>query len=116
MQRLLDDPKSVQSVVLGGLRDLISLRRKQQAFHPNATQFTLQLGLETFGVWRQSADRRQDIFSISNITREHQSLDLANINLISTDDWRDLISDTPIEIDQATLELAPYQTVWLSNA
>ena len=116
LQALLDDPVSTQSVVLGRLRDLVRLRREQQAFHPNATQFTLQLGLETFGVWRQSSDRRQDIFSISNITREHQSLDLTNINLISTDDWRDLITGTPIEEAQATLELAPYQTVWLSNA
>ena len=76
----------------------------------------MQLGLDSFGVWRQSTDRRQDIFCISNITAEHESLELTNINLISTDDWRDLISDTPIEEDQATLELEPYQTVWLSNA
>ena len=116
LQRLLDDPESTQSIVLGRLGDLIALRRKHKAFHPNATQFTLQLGLETFGIWRQSMDRRQDIFSISNITPEHQSLELANINLISTDDWRDLISNTPIDKDQAALELAPYQTVWLSNA
>ena len=67
-------------------------------------------------MWRQSTDRRQDIFSISNITSEHQSLELANINLISNDNWRDLISDTRIEEEQAMLELAPYQTVWLSNA
>ncbi len=115
LERLLDDPDSLQSKVLGRLRHLIGLRRRQKAFHPNAVQFTMQLGLETFGVWRQSTDRRQDIFSISNITREHQSIELANINLVSTDDWGDLITGERIEEGQTTLKLAPYQTVWLSN-
>lgn len=113
--KLLDDPDSVQSIVLTRLCNLIKLRREQQAFHPNAVQFTLQLGLETFGIWRQSVDRRQDIFSISNVSREHQSLELANINLISTDTWRDLISGNRIDEDRTTLELHPYQTVWLTN-
>jgi sucrose phosphorylase len=105
----------MQSIILTRLSDLIKLRRKQRAFHPNAVQFTLQLGLQTFGIWRQSSDRRQDIFSISNISREHQSLELVNINLVSTDSWRDLISGERLEEGQSTLELRPYQTVWLSN-
>ena len=112
---LLDDPESMQSIVLTKLRHLIKIRREQQAFHPNAVQFTLQLGLEIFGIWRQSSDRRQDIFSISNISREHQSVELANINLVSTNSWWDLISGDRIGEGQTTLELAPYQTVWLTN-
>lgn len=114
--RLLQDPDSTQSAVLSALSHLIRLRREQKAFHPNAVQFTMQLGPQTFGIWRQSPDRRQDVFSISNITRDHQSLELANVNLVSTDNWRDLISGTRIEEGQAMLELRPYQTVWLSNA
>ena len=34
LRQLLDDPASTQSVVLGRLRELIRLRRVQQAFHP----------------------------------------------------------------------------------
>lgn len=113
--KLLDDPDSVQSIILNRLRHLIKLRREQQAFHPNAVQFTMQLGLQTFGIWRQSSDRRQDIFSISNISNERQSVELASINLVSTDDWRDLISGDRINEGQTVLELRPYQTVWLTN-
>jgi sucrose phosphorylase len=113
--KLLDDPDSVQSIILSRLRHLIKLRREQQAFHPNAVQFTMQLGLQTFGIWRQSLDRRQDIFSISNISNEQQSVELASINLVSTDDWRDLISGDRINEGQTVLELRPYQTVWLTN-
>ncbi len=112
---LLDDPESMQSAILTRLGHLIRLRRAQKAFHPGAVQFTLQLGLQTFGIWRQSTDRRQDVFSISNVSREHQSLALANINLVSTDSWWDLISGERIDAGQTMLELRPYQTVWLTN-
>ncbi len=115
IERRLADPESQQHRVLEGLRALLKLRRAQKAFHPNAIQFTLQLGLEVFGIWRQSLDREQDVFSISNITARPQSIDLENINLVSTAEWRDLIGGQRIDEDQATLELAPYQTVWLSN-
>ena len=115
LTKLLDDPDSTQTRVLERMRHLIRIRREQKAFHPNAVQFTLQLGLQTFGIWRQSIDRRQDVFSISNVTREHQSLELTNINLVSTDEWWDLISGERIEEGQTELELRPYQTVWLTN-
>ena len=115
LANLLDDPQSKQALILNRLRHLIRLRRQQNAFHPNAVQFTMQLGLQTFGIWRQSTDRRQDIFSISNVTRDHQQLELANINLVGSEDWWDLISGERIAEGQTTLELRPYQTVWLTN-
>ena len=116
LDRLLQDPGSMQSLVLSRLSHLIRLRRAQAAFHPNAVQFTMQLGPQTFGIWRQSPDRRQDVFSISNVTRKHQSLELANVNLVSTDEWRDLISGDRVDEGQTLIELRPYQTVWLTNA
>ncbi|MEE4202050.1 MAG: sugar phosphorylase, partial [Halieaceae bacterium] len=88
----LDDPASLHAEVFGRLRTLIQIRRHQKAFHPNATQFTLQLGSELFGFWRQSMDRRQSIFCIHNISSSPQNLFLSDINLITTDDWHDLIS------------------------
>jgi sucrose phosphorylase len=111
----LDDETSQQARVLTGLTRLIRLRREQKAFHPNAIQFTLQLGLQVFGVWRQSVDRDQDIFSISNMTREQRSVSLEDINLTSTETWRDLISGKSIDNGDDSIELAPYQTVWLTN-
>ncbi|MEN7342155.1 MAG: sugar phosphorylase [Pseudomonadota bacterium] len=115
LEALLADAQSVQATILSRLEALIKLRREQPAFHPNAVQFTLQLGLKVFGIWRQSLDRHQDIFSISNVTAERQTIELANINLISTARWRDLISGEHIASDQKVLELLPYQTVWLTN-
>ncbi len=111
----LADETSLHARVLGGLAKLLSIRRRQKAFHPNAIQFTLQLGLKVFGIWRQSIDRDQDIFCISNMTRKPKRVELENINLVVTQRWRDLISGTAVEEEQEFLELAPYQTVWLTN-
>ena len=36
--------KTIHSDILKQLNSLISVRKKQPAFHPNATQFTLNLG------------------------------------------------------------------------
>ena len=75
----------------------------------------MQLGLEIFGIWRQSIDREQDIFSVSNVTREPHDVKLQNINRVSTERWADLISGEAIEEGQTILRLQPYQTVWLAN-
>ena len=58
----LSDPISRESFGLVKLKELLIIRKQQPAFHPNATQFTLQLRSELFGVWRQSQDRKQSIF------------------------------------------------------
>ena len=107
-----DDPRRR---VLDRLQSLIALRQRQKAFHPNATQFTLHLGDSVFGFWRQSIDRSQSIFCINNISAQPQQVLLSDINLIETDQWRDIISGDPITPEVEALDLQPYQSVWLSN-
>lgn len=115
LNQLLDDPNSHHHKVLSRLLSLIELRSKQPAFHPNAVQFTLHLGLQLFGFWRQSIDRRQSIFCISNISSQPQQLRLSDLNLVITDPWIDLISSSePFDL-MDEVSLAPYQTVWLTN-
>lgn len=111
----LDNRLSHHSEVFNQLTHLIDIRRRQAAFHPNATQFTLHLGLQLFGFWRQSVRRDQSIFCIHNISPDVQQVALSDINLIGTDDWRDLISGEVIDDFSGTLTLKPYQSVWLSN-
>ncbi|MBU2870641.1 sugar phosphorylase [Colwellia sp. E2M01] len=101
--------------VLSTLKSLLNIRINQPAFHPNATQFTLHLGLQLFGFWRQSRDRKQSIFCVSNITNQPLQLPLAELNLIITESWLELISNTVITELTEEITLAPYQTVWIAN-
>jgi sucrose phosphorylase len=101
--------------VLTTLKSLIKIRIQQPAFHPNATQFTLHLGLQLFGFWRQSKDRKQSIFCVSNISDQPVSLPLSELNLIITDSWVELIEERELSNLTHELILAPYQSVWISN-
>jgi sucrose phosphorylase len=116
LARELGRDDSSHGIVFSRLKELLAIRRKQAAFHPNATQFTLHLGAGLFGYWRQSLDRCQSVFCVSNICAESQLLALSAINLIDTEDWLDLISGEQLRDRELQLELQPYQTVWISNA
>ncbi|GBL03017.1 sugar phosphorylase [Glaciecola sp. KUL10] len=107
--------QSLHRNVLTAMNRLIQIRKQQPAFHPNATQFTLQLGKRLFGFWRQSADRKQSIFCVSNITNKSKKLVLSDLNLIGTEEWRDLLSDSNDKEIGEVITLRPYQTIWLSN-
>lgn len=115
LKEKLADETNPHRKVLDSITKLIDIRVEQKAFHPNATQFTLHLGLQLFGFWRQSLDRKQSIFCISNITDQTQSLPISELNLIITESWVDLISGTEVNDLTEAIELEPYQTVWLSN-
>ena len=106
---------SHHSRIMQELKRLISIRKKQAAFHPNAIMFTLHVGDEIFAYWRQSLRRDQSIFCLTNITDQTQELVLNAINLISTDNWVDLISGEKLVEGQETISMAPYQSIWLTN-
>jgi sucrose phosphorylase len=115
LQAQLAEPTTTHHQVLKKLTKLIEIRTAQPAFHPNATQFTLHLGLQLFGFWRQSINRKQSIFCISNITDQIMELPISELNLIITESWVDLISGDEITDLTQAIQLQPYQTVWLSN-
>lgn len=115
LESALTDESMHHAKVLSSMKSLLDIRIKQSAFHPNATQFTLHLGLQLFGFWRQSLDRKQRIFCISNVTDQPQLLPLSELNLIITETWYELITGTEIAELTQELTLLPYQSVWISN-
>lgn len=115
LETALTDQYSQHYKSLARITSLLKTRIRQRAFHPNATQFTLQLGEKLFGFWRQSLDRRQSIFCISNISNESQEIFLSDLNLTLTYDWQDLITGKEFSMFEPTITLTPYQTVWIAN-
>ncbi len=94
---------------------LLKIRRKQPAFHPNATMYTLHTGESLFAFWRQSINRSQSIFAVYNITNEPQTFNLSELNLVITDQWTDLVSGEVFDDRLAQVTLRPYQYLWLTN-
>lgn len=115
LQVLLADSKSNQSRVFTELIRRIHIRQRQPAFNPNSTQFTLQLKPHFFAYWRQSPDRQQSIFCISNLSAKKRTLKLSDLNLICTDSWLDLLTSRQIEDLHGEIKVSPYQTLWIAN-
>ncbi len=103
------------SKVFNNILNLIEIRKKQIAFHPNATQYTLNLGNNFFGIWRQSVNRKQSIFAIYNITNNMQRLHINKINILNFESWSDLISENKINKKKNYLNFSPYQCMWIAN-
>ncbi len=116
LEQQLQDKQSPHAIILKELSRLIKIRRQQDAFHPNATQYTLHLPNKAlFAFWRQSMARDQSIFSIHNLSDRKQKLKLSDLNLVTIDPWYDLISGSCIRGLYDTLILNPYQSLWITN-
>ena len=115
LSKKLKNKNSLENVIYSKIIKIISLRQKQIAFHPNATQYTLTLGNKLFGVWRQSIDRSQNIFAITNISSVVRELKLSKINLFENQLWFDLLKPYESLNNLKILKLKPFQTVWISN-
>jgi sucrose phosphorylase len=116
LENHLRDRTSPQAIVLQELSRLIQIRRQQNAFHPNATQYTLHPGNKSlFAFWRQSMARDQSIFSVHNLTDQVQELRLSDLNLVCVDPWCDLISGQCFDDIYAVIYLQPYQSMWITN-
>lgn len=115
LKSALEDFNNHHAQVFSEIKHLLAIRRHQPAFHPNATQFTLQLGDQIFAFWRQCHNREQSIFCLHNISDQTLEVALSDINLVALDNWFDLLSNTQYHDLSGTLTLAPYQSVWLTN-
>ncbi len=105
----LKRPESFRARIFNPYTHMIRTRTRQPAFHPNAGFEILDLGPQVFGIKRMAS--AQTLWAVTNITDRPARVDLTPTG--TDGKLKDLISDTPV--DTSTLELAPYQFVWLSN-
>ncbi len=111
----LGDDTRHHKAVFAEMKRLIQIRRQQEAFHPNATQYTMHFSNAIFAFWRESLDRSQSIFALHNVSAESQSIPLVELNLIATENWSDLLSGRQYANLEEVIELPPYGCAWISN-
>ena len=98
------------------LQHLLSVRKQQPAFHPEASQEILSLGDEFFAVRRKAMNEEQEVLAVSNLTEWPQHLCLKALTGLSLDLYSfDLVSGESLKVKDETTILQPYQTVWLNN-
>lgn len=109
----LADPQSLRSLVFGGLKRLLKLRRAHPAFHPGGRQDVLADGPHVFAVLRTAPDAGECVLCLHNVTD-------APVTMILPRDvnqrWRPLIGAGRVvasNADGLTIDLAPYEVAWL---
>jgi sucrose phosphorylase len=104
----LKDPASFRSRVFYPYLNLIKIRKRQKAFHPNAASEILDVDRRIFAIKRYAQD--QTIYALTNISAAEVSLSLTDEDLPGR--MTDLI--TGDAVNTSALTLKPYQYVWLA--
>ena len=106
----LKNNKTKQNIFYKNITYLLNIRRKQKAFHPNASRLNLNFGTKIYGFKRISIDKKQTILCITNLSSKIQRVQLNK----AYHSWNNLIG-SKIEIKNKLLILKPFETIWLSN-
>ena len=110
LDRFLKDKKSKQKIYYDHITNLLNIRKKQKAFHPNASMRCLSFGKKILAYKRVSLDKKQIIICVTNMSSKSQSILLG----IKENQYKNLLR-TNINITSKRLILKPFETVWLSN-
>ena len=100
-----------QSIFYNKLCNLLSIRKRQKAFHPNALRLNLDFGKKIYGFKRVSKDKKQTIICITNLSSKIQKTKIDKKCL----EMKNLMSSKIIVENKQFLILKPFETIWLTN-
>ena len=106
----LKDQNSKQNKYYKNMSNILAIRSKQTALHPNAIRKTLKLGANFFGIKRVSIDNKQSIYCITNMTSKLQLLKV-NKNIF----YKRNLFNSKLTKKSGKIQFEPFQTVWLTN-
>jgi hypothetical protein len=110
LEETLSDPKSRKSRVFHSYSHYLKTRQGHSAFKPLADQQILDLHNQVFSVLRTSQDGSESILCLINISNHSLSLHI-DPQIIQPSKRLDLLTKTEFSLD--SLELKPYQVLWL---
>ena len=107
----LNNKDSKENYFYKKISNLLSIKKKQKAFHPNANRENINLGPKIFSFKRESIDKKQTIICITNLSSEMQYFKL-NKKFLK---YKDLLGSKIFFTLDKRIKLDPCQTIWLSN-
>ena len=104
----LEDLKTFRSRIFHPYINMIKVRKKQHAFHPNAGFEILSIDPKIFTIARYGKD--QTIYALTNISPSQVSCILKGDGVPPV--MKDLLTGERLSVD--SLRLSPYQFIWLT--
>ena len=108
LESLLKDKNSKQNIFYQKIMNLISIKKQNKAFHPNAKRENLNMGKKIFCFKRTSLDKKQIIYNITNLSSKYQNININN----KLRNYKNLLDKSKIT---HRIVLQPFETIWLSN-
>ena len=108
LYNLLKNKRSKQSIFYKQILNLISIKKQNKAFHPDAKRENLNMGKKIFCFKRTSLDKKQTIYNITNLSSKYQKFKL-NLKFSK---YKNLLDKSSLSHKS---ELKPFETLWLSN-
>lgn len=105
----LKDPETFRSRIFYPYIELIKIRRKQPALHPNASFEVLEIGPKVFGIARYC--KEQTIYALTNLSSQHVVVALKGKGI--PERMKNLFSGKECGTD--SLRMNPYEYIWLSS-
>ncbi len=106
--REIEDSTSRRARVWNGLKQMLSARRREAAFHPIADQQVVFGDERIFSLLRLDSKFGRDVFCVHNFSNDKVVVKLPD----STSAWRDLLSVSEEEFKEVVW-LLPYQHKWM---
>lgn len=118
IEPLLVQPNTPNAEVLRSLKELIAIRKKCPAFHPDASQEVIEIDPSIFCVLRIAThlgiEKPQTLLAIHNISAYNQPITIKTRPELSDHTrWQDVITGKTLDGILATRVMAPYQVLWL---
>ncbi|MEE8429916.1 MAG: alpha-amylase family glycosyl hydrolase [Candidatus Desulfatibia sp.] len=105
----LKDPETFRSRIFYPYIELIKIRRKQPALHPNASFEVLEIDPKVFGIARYC--KEQTIYALTNLSSQHVVVTLKGKGIPAR--MKNLFSGKECGTD--SLRMDPYEYLWLSS-
>jgi glycosidase len=121
LEQDLANPASLRNRVFYPYLHLIRMRTAHRAFYPNGPQQVLSAHPALFVLLRAAPDRSASLLCIHNVSNAEQPFQVDQDSLLffpRSNRVRDLITGATFPVDASgnlTLDLAPYQVLWLTG-
>ena len=114
LEDLINNRESETGHVFLRYKQLLTIRKSQIAFHPDAAQHILDLNEGLMGLVRTSVDRSQKIITLYNFTDEKQFIGWDQVSY-GIMEWTELLKFCIPNFEEKGLYLPPYAACWFTN-
>ena len=114
LENLIANHESETGRVFKALKEILHIRRRQTAFHPDAELHLLPLPHELFGFVREATDKSQTIVCLYNFTPEAQIIEWDTLP-VQIPSCQELLNISDPSFLEEGLSIPPFGALWFSQ-